>query len=87
MLQEIPSVKKRILIIGDEWNSVSACLPCYFSKGPFEQDFLDTYLTAFFRVRKFKNTSAMRVIFFLKMFKIDSKFRKCKKKRENIFGF
>ena len=45
MLQKIPSVKKKILIIGSEWNSVSARLPCYFSKGPFEEDFVDTYLT------------------------------------------
>ena len=84
MLQKFPSVKKRIQIIGSEWNSVSVRLPCYFVKGPFEQDFLDTYLTALFGVRKFKNTSAMMVIFFLERFKIDSKFRKCKKK-EKIF--
>ena len=38
-----------------------------------------------FGVRKFKNTSAMRVSFFLKMFKIGSKFRKCKKKIAKIF--
>ena len=39
-------------------------------------DFLDIYLTMFFEENKFKNTSAMRVIFLLKMFNIESKFRK-----------
>ena len=62
-------------------NSVSARLPCYLSKHHLKGDFLDIYLTTFFGVRKFKNTSAMRVIFLLKMFKIESKFRKWKKKK------
>ena len=38
-----------------------------------------------FRSRKFKNTSALKVIFFLDMFKIKSKFRKCKKKIQKMF--
>ena len=46
-----------------------------------KRDFLDIYLTTSFGVRKFKNTSAMRVILFLKIFKIKSKFSKCKKKK------
>ena len=62
-------------------NSVSACLPCHLSKGPLKWDFIDIYLTSFFAVHQFKYTSAMRVIFFLKMFKIESKFTKCKKKK------
>ena len=41
-------------------------LPCYLSKGPIKRDFLDIYLTTFFGVCKFKNTSDMRVILFLK---------------------
>ena len=45
-------------------------------------DFLDIYLTTSFEDRKFKNTSAMKVIFFLK---IESKFRKWEKKKEKIF--
>ena len=36
---------------------------------------------------KFKNISAMRVIFFWKIFKIESKFRKCKKILESKFLF
>ena len=59
-------------------NRVSPPLPCYFSKNPLKEEFLDIYLTTFFGVDKFKNTSAMRVIFFLKIFKIESKFTKCK---------
>ena len=47
--------------------------------------FLDIYLTAFFGVPKFKNTSPMRIIFFLKIFKMESKFAKCKKKLRKDF--
>ena len=53
-----------------------ARLPCYLLKGPLKMDFLDIYLTMFFGENKFKNTSAMRVIFLLKKFKTESKFRK-----------
>ena len=38
--------------------------------GYSERDFLGIYLTMFLGVRNFGNTSAMRVIFFLKMFQI-----------------
>ena len=34
--------------------SVSARLPCYLSKGPLKEDFLDIYLTTFLGVRKIK---------------------------------
>ena len=40
-------------------------------------NFLDISLTTFFRVRKFRTSSTMRVIFFFKIFKIESKFSKC----------
>ena len=69
------------------FNSVSACLPCPLLKGPLKWEYLDIYLTTYFEVRKFKYTSAMRVILFSKMSKIESKFRKLKKKWETIFGF
>ena len=46
-----------------------------------ERDFLDSYLTTFFIVEKFKNTIARRVIFFSKMFKIEPKFKNTKKKK------
>ena len=76
-----------------DFKSVLACLPCYLSKGPLKGGFLDIYLNTFFGLRKLKNTSGMRVILFLKKFKIESRFRKCKKKKkkkknaEKIFRF
>ena len=54
-------------------------------KGPLESDLLDIYVTTFFGVRKFENTSAMNVIVFFKMLKIESNFTKCKKKLRNYF--
>ena len=68
-----------------DFNSVSARLPCYLSKGPLKRDILDIYVTMSFGVRKLKNTSAMRVIFFLKMLKTESESRKCKKKFRKSF--
>ena len=47
-----------------------------------KRDFLDLYLKTSFGVRKFKNTSALTVILFLKKFKFESKFTKSKKKKE-----
>ena len=61
--------------------------PCYLSKGPLKWDFLHIYLTTVFRVRKIKNPSAMRVIFFFKIFKIESKFGKWEKKSRKSFFF
>ena len=69
------------------FNSVSAILPCHLSKGRLKQDFLGIYLTMCLGGRKFKNTSTLRVIFSLKMLKIESKFRKCKKKLIKNFSF
>ena len=68
-------------------NRVLARLPYYLSKGSLKQDFLDISLSKFLGIRKFKNASAKMVISFLKMFKIECKFRICKKERENIFRF
>ena len=45
-----------------------------------KQDFLDIYLTPFLGVGNFKNTSAMKVIFTVKMFKIFPKRKKNEKK-------
>ena len=62
-------------------------LPCYLSNSPLKWDFLDIDLITFFGVGQFKSTSAMRVIFLLKMFKNDSKFQKCKKEfGKNFFS-
>ena len=73
-----------------DFNSVSVRLPCYLWQGRLTEEFLEIYLITFFGVRKFKNTSAMKVVFFLKMLKIESKFRKWKKKKKmekNVFLF
>ena len=56
-------------------------------KGPLKRDFLDIYQTTFFGVRMFKTTSAMRVIFFRKIFKLDLNLENGKKNSENIFRF
>ena len=63
-----------------------ACLPGCFSKGVHNWDFLDISLTTVFRLRNFENTSAMRVIFFLKILKILSTFQKCQKLDEKNFS-
>ena len=70
---------------GKSWNSISARLPCYLLKGLLKRDFLDIYLTTFFGIRYFENTSAMRIIFFLKILRIETKFPKCKKELQIIF--
>ena len=69
------------------WNSASARLPCHLWKGALKRDFLDIYLTMYFGVPELKNTSAMIVIFFLKMFQIEWKFTKCQKKLRKYFLF
>ena len=72
-----------------DFNSVLARFQCWLLKGRLKWDFLDIYLTTFFGVGNLTNTSAMTVISFLKMFKIEFIFRKCKKKKkkkmEHIF--
>ena len=45
-------------------------VPLNFQKGTLKQDFLEICLTTFFVVRNFRDTSAMRVVFYLKMIKI-----------------
>ena len=69
------------------FNSVRSPLACFLSKGPLKGDFLEICLTTFFGVRNFENTSAMRSIFSLKLFKILSTFQKCRKNWENVFCF
>ena len=67
-----------------DFSCVLSRLSCYLSKGLVKVHSLDIYLTTFFGVLRFKNISAMRLIFFLKMFKTESRFQKCKK-TEKIF--
>ena len=54
-------------------------------EGSSEGDFLDIYLTTFFRVRNFQKRSAMRVIFFSKYSKFNLHLKSAKKKLEEGF--
>ena len=66
-------------------NSPSARLPCYLSKGPLKQHFLDIYIATSFGVCQLKK--AMKVILFLKMLKIEWNLKIEKKNCENILCF
>ena len=55
-------------------------------EGLQKRDFLDIYLTTVFQVRTLENTSAMKVIFFMKIFKILSTFPKYLKRVEKMFS-
>ena len=59
-----------VKVLSFKFQQISARFPCCFPKDPLKRDFLDIDVTMFFGVRNFGNTSAMRVILFLKMFKI-----------------
>ena len=74
-------------VLSFKFQKIWARFPCCFPKDPFKQDFLDIDVTMFFGVRNFGNTSAMRVIFFLKMFQIYTRFVKCRKKFTKSFFF
>ena len=65
------------------WSSLACCL----SKGLVKEDFLEICLTAFFGVRHFRNTSAMKVIFFRKCSKLDLDFKNTEINWENFFSF
>ena len=53
-----------------DFNSLFALLQCFLFKTPLKWDFKRIYLITFFGDGSLGTTSAMRVIFFLKMFKI-----------------
>ena len=77
--------KGSVLQISKSLPSVYHCWP---SKGPLKPNFLNIYVTTFFRVRIFENTSAMRVIIFfdnIKNLVYISKKKKKKKKLEKVF--
>ena len=57
-------------------------MPCFLSKGPFKEEFLDIDLTTFFGALNFGNTSTMKVIFFWKMLKPNINFKNAKKKKK-----
>ena len=70
-----------------DFKSISTRLPCHFSKDPLKGEFLDIYLTTYSGVRKFKNTLAMKVIFFWKFSKLNLNLVNVKINLHNIFGF
>ena len=53
--------------------------PFYLSNCRLKSDFLNVYLTTLFGIRNFGKTSAMRVIFFLKVFNIPLHFKNAEK--------
>ena len=70
-------------------------LSCFLCLGPFtmllvegssETEFFKHSSNYLFRVRNFRNTSRMRVVFFLKNFKISCRYQKCRgKMRKTLF--
>ena len=69
------------------FNNVLACLPCCFIKDSLKRNILEIDLTMFFEIRNFGNIWAMRVIFFLKTFKLKLDFKNPKKNQEKVFCF
>ena len=57
----------------------------FFLKRPLKRHFTDIYLLTFFGDGHLGNTSAMRVIFFLKMCKIQCRFQKVHRKIQKKF--
>ena len=68
-------------------DNVWAHLACCFSTDALNWDFLGIYLVMLLGVHNFRNTSAMRVIFFSKMFEIKTRFQKIRKKLRESFLF
>ena len=59
----------------------------FFLKRPLKRHFTDIYLLTFFGDGYLGNTSAMTVIFFLKMFKIQCRFQKLREKVRKSLPF
>ena len=57
-------------------------LDVFSGRDPFKRDFTEIYRITFFGDGNLGNTSAMRVTFFLKIFKIECRFQKCREKNE-----
>ena len=75
------------MICRSDFYSISARLQCYLLKGPLKREILNHYLTTFFGVRKFKNTSAMMVTFFSKMLRLNLNFENARKTSKKVFCF
>ena len=62
-------------------------LPCRLSWDLLKQEFLDIYLSTSFVVGNFRNTKAMRVIFFWKCLQFNADYKNSKKNSEKVFCF
>ena len=82
----LQSFNKSDICLAD-FNSVSAGLPCCLSRGTLKRDFLDIYLTTLIGDPNFRNISTMRPVFYLEIWKIWSRFQKCRKKLRKSFLF
>ena len=70
-----------------DFNSASAPLPCSLSKSPQKRDFLDIYQTTFPESVISEIQNLWKVILFVKMSKISSRFQKCSKRLTKILRF
>ena len=76
-----------IKALGFKFKQCFVPFPMLLVEGSSETRLFRHLSNPFFRVRKFKNTSAQRIIFFLKMSKNEYRFRKCTKKNRIVFRF
>ena len=67
-----------------DFHSAWARLPCWLSKSPFKQHFLDIYLLTFMESVISKIQKAMRVIFLSKYLKFNLDFRNEAKKKDEV---
>ena len=70
-----------------DFKSASAPLPCSLSKSPQKRDFLDIYQTTFPESVISEIQNLWKVILFVKMSKISSRFQKCSKRLTKILRF
>ena len=68
-----------------DWSSVSVPLTCWMSISVLTWDFLGILVTWLFAVYNFRNKSALRLIFYFKVFKMLCRFSKCRKKLSKLF--
>ena len=80
-------LNNNLKLVYSDFSTVWSHLPCCLSKGPLKCDFLDIYLTTFFGIRSFGNTSYMRVIFYQKCSKVYLHFKNAEKNWEGPFCF
>ena len=76
-----------IIMVKVAWFRLQQCLvplTCYLSKGRMRGEFLEIWLTTFFGVLDFGNTSAMRVTSFWECSQFNLHFKNVEKNSENV---